>query len=127
MELTPKQQRFADGIFAGQKQTEAYARAGYSGVGPTAEANASQLASNAKVSAYIAAHRIEATERAIVTAADVLRGLRNEAEYFDEGASHSARVSAWKALGEFIDMGDAGGARAEHDEIVIRRLDRGKR
>ncbi len=35
---------------------------------------------------------------------DVVRGLLKEAEYMDEGSTHSARVSAWAHLGKHLGM-----------------------
>lgn len=125
MALNPRQQTFCAGVLSGLSATEAYKRAGYKGRGHSAESAAEQLLRNIEVSAYLESHRRAASERAVVTATDVLKGLKREAGYEGEGASHSARVAAWIGLGKFIDMG--GGVAVESDDITTKRIDRGKR
>ena len=48
--------------------------------------------------------RKEQAERTLITADEVVMGLKNEAEYRDEGTSHSARVSAWGHLGKHVGL-----------------------
>jgi len=54
-----------------------------------------------------------ATERAIVTIEDVVKGLLIEAQCNGEGSSQSARVSAWKAIGDFTGGFDANKQKQE--------------
>ena len=61
----------------------------------------------------------KAADVAIVDTSMVLRGLLNEAENNEEGASHGARVAAWahlgKHLGMFVDKTELSGS--VHQEI----------
>lgn len=79
--------------------TAAAGRAGYS------DPNyGRQLLTNPNVSGAIAKHQQEAEEKALVTREEVIEGLRREATYGADDASHSARVAAWAHLGKHIGM-----------------------
>ena len=56
----------------------------------------------AKVAAAIDAERQRMRENADLRAEHVIAGLREIAE--DESAPHAARLSAWKALGNHLDL-----------------------
>jgi phage terminase small subunit len=105
MPLNPRQQQFVAGYLARLPASEAYRRAGYTCRSQqAAEAAASRLLRNVKVAEAIEAGRQRAERAADVKAADVIRGLYAEANNTGEGSSHSARVSAWVALGKHLGM-----------------------
>lgn len=79
-------------------------------------AEAARLAGYAESSARISASRLltkdnvqqaiqdfmnKATKKALITTEDLVERLLSEAEYFGEGASHSARITALKTLTDF--------------------------
>ncbi|AUR86452.1 terminase small subunit, partial [Vibrio phage 1.085.O._10N.222.51.E3] len=98
--LTAKQQRFIEEYCSnGFNATKAAISAGYSE--KTAKDIACQNLAKVYIQDEIEAFMSKATERALVTTEDVVRGLLAEAQYTDEGASPSARVSAWKALTDY--------------------------
>jgi hypothetical protein len=70
----------------------------------SAHVEASRLLRVAKVAAVIETERARLRERSDLKAQDVIDGLRQIAE--DEGAPHSARVSAWKSLGQTLGLFD---------------------
>ena len=108
---------FAQHLANGKAQAEAYTAAGYANT-RAARFNASRLISRDNVSARANYLKTKAAEKALVTAEGVLRGLRAEAEYRDEGTSHSARVAAWAHLGKHLGMFSE---KAEHTgDIAIR-------
>lgn len=96
---------------------EAYKNARISGVDPSAaydiaypthkmsrnavNVEAQKLERHPTISLLIEESRAEATERAIVTTEDVVKGLLVEAQCNGEGSSQSARVAAWKALSDY--------------------------
>ena len=110
-----RHERFAQGVTQGKPGSKAYADAGYKARGNSAEVNAARLLRNAKVAARITDLKTQAAERAIVTTEDVLRGLRDEAELYGDGASHSARVTAWAHLGKHLSM------FTDKQELTIKR------
>lgn len=71
--LTPKQKRFADEYLIDLNATAAYKRAGYKGMGNVAEAGASEILRNPKVSAYVKKRSAEIAEKAGLTAELVRR------------------------------------------------------
>jgi phage terminase small subunit len=73
--LNPKQIAFAVGIAAGLNQRQAYQEAGYSATGARADASASRLLRNAKVSDLIKSMKQAAIERGIITRAESLAAL----------------------------------------------------
>ena len=61
-----------------------------------------------------------AEEQFQLTTADVVRGLHKEATLEGDGSIHSARVSAWKALGDHTGGFDANKQKHEHSgEIAM--------
>ncbi len=73
MNLTPKQQRFADEYLIDLNATAAYKRAGYKAQGNAAEVTASQLLSNPKVAAYVATRMKARENRTEITQDRVLQ------------------------------------------------------
>lgn len=102
MALTPKQQRFVEEYLIDLNATQAAIRAGYSPKGGTVRG--AELLANRNVSAAIEAAKAARSERTATDADYVLKGLRAEAEYKGKGASHSARVQAYIALGRHLGM-----------------------
>ena len=109
--LTLKQRRFIEEYLIDFNATQAAIRAGYSenSAGQIGEQNLKKLEIKSEIDRLTA----QMTEKAIVTKEMVLQGLLDEARMYDEGASHSARVSAWahlgKHLGIFTDKLELGG------------------
>ena len=107
--LSEKQQRFVEEYLRDRNASAAYLRAGYSAKNDnTAAACSSRLLRDAKVAAAIEA-RLQPVQKAVenateLTVARVVKGLLREAELHGEGSSPSARVSAWKALGDHLRM-----------------------
>lgn len=103
-ELNERQRRFCDAVLAGRPASRAYREAGYrASTDQAAEANASQLMKSRKVAAYLRERRAEAIERADVSAAEALAGLREIAG--DTGQPGQVRVQAYKAILEAIKDG----------------------
>jgi hypothetical protein len=50
------------------------------------------------------ARQSERSNRVKITQDEVIAGLLEAAKYYGEGASHSARVSAWEKLGKHLGM-----------------------
>ena len=100
--LTPKQQRFVDEYLLDLNATQASIRAGYSE--KTAEQMGYQLLQKTLVKQAIEQAQAKRQERILVSQDDVIRGLLMEAEWQGEGASHSARVTAWTQLGKHLGM-----------------------
>lgn len=100
--LTPRQRRFVEEYLIDFNATQAAIRAGYAA--KDADVQGPRVLGYAGVAAAIAEGREKIAERALVTAADVLQGLRREATLEGEGSSHSARVAAWAKLGEHLKM-----------------------
>lgn len=98
--LTLKQQRFIEEYLIDFNATQAAIRAGYSenSAGQIGEQNLKKLEIKSEIDRLTA----QMTEKAIVTKEMVLQGLLDEARLYDEGASHSARVSAWAHLGKHL-------------------------
>ena len=99
--LTPKQKAFVE-FYCGEAKfnaTRAAILAGYSE--KTAAKIGSENLIKPDVQVAIAAFMEEATERALITTEDIVRGLKSEAEYFGVDCSHAARVSAYKALTDY--------------------------
>ena len=101
--LTPRQAAFCRHMLEpGINATEAARRAGYSPA--YADRQAKQLLEIPQVAAKLAALRADSEHEAVVSRADVLRGLHAEAILAGEGSSHSARVAAWAHLGKHLGM-----------------------
>ncbi len=123
--LTPKQQRFVDQYLIDVNAKQAAIRAGYSA--KTAEVQGCRLLRKVQVQQSIQKGQEALSERTLVAQDDVVRGLLKEAEYMDEGSSHSARVSAWahlgKHLGIFTDNLNLGGEVTVTHEQALEQLE----
>jgi len=100
--MTPKQQRFVEEYLVDLNATQAAIRAGYSE--KTAGQVGGENLKKPEIAAAIQEQRATISERVQITQDDVLLGLHGEATYTGEGASHSARVSAWAHLGKHLGM-----------------------
>ena len=98
--LTLKQRRFIEEYLIDFNATQAAIRAGYSE--KTAYSVGHENLSKPEIKSEIDRLTTQMTEKAIVTKEMVLQGLLDEARMYDEGASHSARVSAWAHLGKHL-------------------------
>lgn len=99
MTLSPKRAAFVREYLIDLNATKAAERAGYSP--KSAHVTGHRLLSDAKVADAIATAQAELSQHALVTAQDVVKGLRREAE---EADSASARVAAWAHLGKHLGM-----------------------
>ncbi|QJX01246.1 terminase small subunit [Frigoriglobus tundricola] len=104
--LNPKQLKFVDRYLATGNATQSYIDAGYAGRGRAAENAASRLLGSVGVKAAIDGARAKALKTHEVTAEWVVTGLKKEAEREGEGASHAARVQAYKLLGTTVGLFD---------------------
>lgn len=112
MKLTDKQRRFVEEYCSnGFNATQAAISAGYSE--KTAKQQGCENLAKPYVQEFIQEFMSKATEKALLTTEDVVRGLLKEAEYEGEGASPSARVSAWKALTDYTGGFDANKQKIE--------------
>src|SRR5262245_53640614 len=103
--LPPKQELFVTEYLLDLNAAAAYRRAGYSArTDHEASVGGSRLLAKAGIAARVAAAQAERAARLLITADEVLRGLRREATLTGEGSSHSARVAAWKALGKHLGL-----------------------
>ena len=99
-ELTDKQRRFVEEYCSnGFNATKAAIAAGYS------ESSARQLASRELSKDYIQDAIQEfmntASEKALVTTEWIVKRLAEEADYYGEGATHGARITALKTLTDY--------------------------
>jgi phage terminase small subunit len=120
--LPPRQQQFIAEYLIDRNGKAAAIRAGYSPRGKDsrgAQVIASRLLDKPEIAAAIAKAMQEKTDKAGVTTERVLAGLLREAEWRGEGSTHSARVAALRALGEYLALFVT---KVEHDhrgEIVM--------
>src|SRR5688572_20809573 len=95
--LTPRMQAFVDAHLLEPNATKAAIQAGYSE--RSAGSQAHDLLKKPEIQAALADARKKASEQAVVSKAEVLRGLKLEAT---SAENDSARVSAWVALGKTL-------------------------
>ena len=98
--LTSKQHAFCEAYVSnGFNGLQAAISAGYS------ESSAKEIASEnltkPNIANYIAYFKEQASEKALVTTEDVVKGLMKEAGSSEEDSSPTARISAWKALSDY--------------------------
>ncbi len=100
--LTAKQQRFVEEYLVDLNATQAAIRAGYSE--KTAQAIGSENLTKPLIAEAIAEARALKSEELSIAAKDVLKGLLLEARREGDGATHSARVTAWTRIGEHLGL-----------------------
>jgi hypothetical protein len=91
-----RHEKFAQELAKGTAQSEAYKRAGYSAEGNVAEAAASRLLRDVKISARVAELKERAAERAVVTVEGITQRLLKIAEK-GEGAADAPLLSVARA------------------------------
>lgn len=100
--LTDKQKRFVAEYLVDLNATQAAIRAGYSA--RNADKIGPELLGKTRVAEAIQAAQQERAARCELTQDLVLKKLQEEAEFKGDGSSHSARVSAWRLLGQHLGM-----------------------
>lgn len=111
--MTAKQQAFCEQYISnGFNATQAAISAGYKE--KAAQRMGSENLSKPVIAEYIAKFKEKASERALVTVEDVVRGLLKEADSIEEDSSPTARISAWKALSDYTGGFDANKIKNEH-------------
>ncbi len=98
--VNPKHLKFVERYLATGNATQSYIDAGYDARGKSAENAASRLLGSVGVREMIDAATAKACESQALTKEVVVAGLLKEANREGEGASHGARVSAWRTLAE---------------------------
>jgi phage terminase small subunit len=101
--LTSKQEAYKNNRIAGMGVCAAYNKA-YPEQKMSQKAvsvAANKLEKDPRIMLEMDAAKKEATERALVTVEDIVKGLLIEAQTNGEGSTQSARVAAWKALTDY--------------------------
>jgi phage terminase small subunit len=80
----------------------------------SARITAARLLTKDNIQEYIEVFMAQAKEKALCTIEDVVEGLLTEAQCNGEGSSQSARVSAWKALGDYTGGFDKSVSKIDH-------------
>ncbi|AUR96874.1 terminase small subunit, partial [Vibrio phage 1.233.B._10N.261.51.E6] len=115
--LTAKQRRFVEEYCSnGFNATQAALTAGYKP--DNARKTASENLSKPDIQDAIEEFMGKATKKALITTEGLVERLLSEAEYFGEGASHSARIAALKTLTDFTGGFDANKKQVEHSGSV---------
>lgn len=103
MALSAKRQRFVEEYLVDLNAAAAYRRAGYTARSDNVAAvEGHRLLSDPKIAAAISAAQAARSERTLITADEVIQGLKAEATRMGGGSSHGARVAAWVALGKHL-------------------------
>ena len=100
--LNPRQIAFINEYLISFNITQAAIKAGYSE--KTAYSIGSENLKKPEIKLEIDRRMKELEKDALITKEMVIKGLLNEAQEYGEGASHSARVSAWSHLGKHLGM-----------------------
>jgi hypothetical protein len=122
--LSPKRQQFVAEYLIDLNATAAYRRAGYAVKNDrVARVEGCRLLADPNVRAAIEEARRAMSERKRLTADEVIDGLREEAAYRGEDASHAARVAAWSWLGRHLAMFTDRHEYLHPDDAADRALD----
>ena len=107
--LTDKQEAYKNNRIKGMGVMDSYKDAYNTSKmnSQTISKEANKLENDPRIAPFIKAKKEEATERALVTVEDVVKGLLLEATTNGEGSTQGARVTAWKHLSEFTGGFDA--------------------
>jgi hypothetical protein len=100
--LTPRQQRFVEEYLIDLNATQAAIRAGYSP--RTARQTSAEIMAKPATQDAVAAAQRARSERTEITQDWVLRGLAAEATRLDKRGSASARVAAYRLLGQHVGL-----------------------
>ncbi len=113
MALTAKQQRYVEEYCSnGFKGTKAAIAAGYSE--NSAHDISSENLKKPEIKAAIDEYKAKLSAKTLVTAEMLVEMLLNEANCHDEGASHSARISAIKLLSDYTGGFDKNKQKLDH-------------
>lgn len=116
-----RQEKFAQELAKGKSQVDAYTAAGYR----PDDGAAARLSGNVRVAARVAELQARAAEKAVVTAADIVRQLDEDREFAKACGSAAAAVSASmgkaKVLGLIKERHEHGGVNG--GPIEYRNLD----
>ena len=123
--LNPRQQAFVENYVLTGNATRAAISAGFSE--RSASSIGGQLLRKHEISAAVEASQVARLGRVQIAQDDVIAGLLAEATREGEGASHSARVTAWTMLGKHLRMfvdkqeltGADGGPIRQVERIII--------
>lgn len=111
--LTDKQRRFVEEYCSnGFNATQAALKAGYKP--DNARKTASENLSKPDIQDYIEEFMSKAADKALVTTADVVKGLMKEATMEGEGSTQNGRIAAWKILTDFVGGFDANKQKVDH-------------
>ncbi len=102
MALTAKQQRFVEEYLVDLNATQAAIRAGYSE--RTAGSVGNENLKKPEIQKAITGRMNRLADESDLTVKRIWEGLLKEAEYYEDGSSHSARVSAWAHLAKYKGM-----------------------
>jgi len=102
MTLSPRQQRFVEEYLVDLNGTQAAIRAGYAP--GAAKVQACRLLTKDNIAQAITEGREKLSQQTEINQRTVLEGFHREANYFGEGASHSARVSAFGGLAKVLGL-----------------------
>jgi phage terminase small subunit len=103
--MADREAQFIEAYLAnGHNAKEAAITVGYAE--STAAKRGSEMLQRPAVRTVIAKRHADIAEEVNLTVADVVAGLYEEATFKGEGSSHSARVSAWTAVGKHLGMFD---------------------
>lgn len=119
--LTSKQEAYKNYRLQGENKAESYRQA-YNAENMSDNAiyvAACELDKHPLISLSIEEAKKKATERALVTVEDVVKGLLKETGEDVAGSTHSGRVAAWKGLGEHTGGFDTNKHKLEHSGNVI--------
>jgi phage terminase small subunit len=118
--LTSKQEAYKNARIEGNKPSASYdiAYPAHKMSRNAVAVAAQKLEKHPIISLMIEQGREAAAEIAIVTTADVVKGLLVEAQCNGEGSSQSARVSAWKALTDYTGGFDANTKKINHSGSI---------
>lgn len=100
--LTPRQRKFVDAYLLEPNATKAAIKAGYSA--NAAHSCGPRLLENAGVREAIDSRLGKASEQAIITKAEVLKGLKKEASGTQPDSTATSRVAAFGLLGKHLAM-----------------------
>ena len=109
--ISPKEKTFVEAYcgVANFNGAKAATMAGFSE--KSARITASKLLTKTNVKAYVEEYMTKATDKALVTTADIVKGLYDIAQ---SGDSESARVSAYKILSDYTGGFDANKQTVDH-------------
>lgn len=117
--LTAKQEAYKNARISGVDPSAAYDLAYDHKMNRNAVGVAAQkLENHPIIGLMIEKAKKKATDKALVTTEDIVRGLLIEAQTNGEGSTQSARVAAWKALTDYAGGFDANTKKVQHSGAI---------